>query len=416
MASDYLYQQSEVIAARMPEFFGRFNVVRNLIKSSSKMETIGERDFRSTFLTQDGGRFGTYDPNGGMLGRGTAAKGGVMVASFFSLRLNFELTELAKKATGSNKVSKINALKRAMKQALPEMAVYCDKVFHTSGTAVLGTATAHAVVLAKSVYTMDTATGVMLLRRGMPVMVYDTTLAAARDNGKSFIIEQIDYDAGKVYLDATVTAAAATDKLTFEGVSGASPTGVNGLYYFNNTAKSGTTLGVNRALELELVSNSVVAGGVPTHAKGLQMLHKQLKRRGEMPAVLGLTSPEQQANIYDQVMNIANYDLSQGKVSDDLIPGADMQFKFAGVTHRLDIHQQTDRIDWIIPKDWVRAVLPDGDIGFYQNDDGQRFFNLYGDDGGPAAATWFGLVLHENYVCQDPGSGGVISGCTQPAY
>lgn len=417
MATDYLFQQSEVIAKNMPEFFGKFNVARNLIKQGS-VETIGERDFRANFMTQEGGRFGTYNPEGGDLGRGTAAKGNTMIQTFFSLRLNFELTELAKKATASSKVSKINSLKRALKQALPEMVNYCDMIFHGDGTAVIATATAQTTGAGGTEYTMDEATGVQLVRRGQEVMVYDAALSAARDSGASFGIAQIDYDARKVYLDATVTSAAATDKLVFEGVSGASPSSISGLYYFNNTAKSGTTLGINRALELELVSNAVAAGGVPTHAKGLQLLHKTIKRRGEIPPVVGLVSPEQQANIYDQVMNISNYNMAEAgaKVSADLIPGADMMFKFAGVQHRLDIHQQTDRIDWILPKDWIRAVLPGGDIGFYQNDDGQRFFNLYGASGAPAAATWFGLVLHENFVCSNPGRGGVITGCTQPAY
>ena len=416
MATNYLFQQTEVIAKNMPEFFGRFNVARNLIKKG-KVQRIGERDFRSNFLTQHGGRFGAYNPDGGAIGRGTAAKGGTMIATFFSLRLNFELTELAKKATKDRKISQINALKTALKAALPEMANYCDMIYHTAGTAVIGTATAHDASSGKSVYTMDSATGVQLFRRGQYIIVYQNDLSAARDSGASRRIEQIDYENNKIYLDATVTSAAANDKFTFVGVTGASPTGVNGLYYFINSATSGYTLGVDRSTELELVSNNVNAGGVPTFAKGLQIQHKMLKRRGEVPkGLIGCVAPEQQANIRDQVQDIANFDLARGKLNADLEPGVDMKFKYAGMKCMLDIHQDTTRMDFIIPKNWIRAVLPDGDIQFYEDDNGDRFFNLYGSDGGPAAATWFGLVLHENFVDQNPGQEGLIYGCSQPTY
>lgn len=413
MATDYLFQQSEVVRKKLPQYFGRFNVASNLIKRGD-VERIGERDFRVPFLTQEGGRVGTYNPDGGALGRGTASKGNVLIGTFFSLRLNFELTELAVKATQNSQVAQFNAFKRAMKAALPEFVQYTDKFFHGDGTAVLGTATAQATVGGKTVYTMDTVDGVQRLRRGMPVIAYLNDLSAWRDSGTSNIIEQLDYEARKVYLSRTVASAGSDDKLVFEGVSGASPAGPKGLYYFNNYSTAGSTLGITRADELELVTSNVNAAGVPTHQKGLQLWHKLLKRRGEIPKGLtGLCAPEQQANIYDQVMSMAYYDLSQGSVKADLIPGADMQFKFGGVPMRLDIHQQTDRIDYIIPSSWIRARLDD--VGFYEVGN-QRFFQLYAADGGPAAGLWFGMVLHEDYVCDNPGQQGVIYGCTQPTY
>jgi hypothetical protein len=293
------------------------------------------------------------------MGRGTASKGGVLISTYFPLRLNFELTKLAIDATSNKEVAQFNAFKRALKKALPEFVQYVDKVWHSDGTAVLGTATAHATPVTNSVYTMDTTIGVQHLRRGMPVIVYQNDLSAARDSGASFIIDQLDYDARKVYLNGVVTSAAADDKLVFEGVSGASPTGVKGLYYFNDYAKTGTTLGVNRANELEIVSNGVDAGGVPTHQKGLQLHHKILKRRGEdTPGLVGLCAPEQQSNIYDQVINMANFDISRGGVDPaklDMAPRK--KFQFGNIPFRLDIHQRTDRLDAFVPSEWIRGQL-----------------------------------------------------------
>ena len=93
-----------------------------------------------------------------------------------------------------------------------------------------------------------------------------------------------------------------------------------------------------------------------------------------------------------------------------------MAFKYSGMKCRLDIHQKTDRIDFMIPSDWIRATLPDGDIQFFEDDNGDRFFQLFGADGSPATTTWMGLVLYENFVNNNPGQGGVIYGCTQPEY
>jgi hypothetical protein len=418
MPSDYLFQQSEVIAKKMPEFFGRFNVASNLIKKGGDVEQIGERDYRAPFLTQTGGKFGTYNPAGGPIGRGSASKGGYFVGSYFSQRLAFELTELAVKATQNRETAQFNALKRALKDGFPEFVNYVDKLWHGNGTAVLGTATAVTTYAPNSytVYTMDTINGTQLLRRGQSVISYGNSLSAWVDSGTAANIVQIDHDARKVYLSRVVSGAGANDNLCLDGVSGASPAGLKGLLYFNSYATSGLTCGADRALELEIVTPSVDASGPPTGMKGLQLLHKILKRRGEIPkGLIGLSSCEMQAQIRQQVLNIANYDMAKGGIDADLIPGVDMTFKFAGMKMMLDINQPTDRLDFIIPGDWSRLRL--ADIGFWDAFDGRRFFPLYDSStGSPDASFWFALVQHEDYLCHNPGNGGIIYNCEQPTY
>lgn len=417
MPTDYLFAQSEVISKKLPEFFGRWDVASNLIKKAAKVDRIGERDYRSNFLTQDGGRSGTYSPAGGALGRGTAAKGSTMIGTFFSLRRNYELQELAVKATAESQVSQLNALKRAMKTGLPNFAQFVDQAWHSDRTAVIATATAQATVSSKTVYTMDTTTGVQLLERGQYVQVYDNALAnllGVSGGTLPVAIEQIDYENRKVYLSGLIASAGNTDKLCFDGVSGASPLGLNGLYYFNNYALTGYTLGVNRATELELVTNSVDAAGVPTPMKGLQLWHKILKRRKEVPKDLVLlVPPDQQANLFQNVLNIANVDLSKGSVSDDLIPEAKLKWRVFGLPAYLDVHQRSDRIDAIIPSLWSRMRL--ADVGFHEVGN-VRFFTLYDSGGSPAATLWFGLTVHEDYICHNPGAQGVIYGCTAASY
>src|SRR6185436_900792 len=113
MATDTLFEQSEKVRPKLQEWLQSYAVASNFIKKS-EVEQIGERDYRIPFLTQHGGRYGTFDPDGGDRGRGTSMKGGVMISTFFPTRMNFELTQLKMDATAEREI----ALKSAFKDAI----------------------------------------------------------------------------------------------------------------------------------------------------------------------------------------------------------------------------------------------------------------------------------------------------------
>jgi hypothetical protein len=405
MASDYLYEQSEVVRPKLQEFYTKkWNRATDLVKKG-EVETIGERDFRIPFKLRPGGRVGTYDPNMGDMGRGSAALGDKFVSTFFNMRLNFELPKLATKATKNKSVAIKSAFKDAMADAMPEFMLYLDKFFHSDGTAVLATATAHSVVSGKSVYTLDSNFGVQRLRRGMYVTVYETGLATVRSAATLFI-ETVDYNLKKIKLSGTVASAANTDKICFEGVSGASPAGFKGLYYYVSDATSGLTLGIDRALEPEVISSTVDATAGLTVEQGMLLYHKQLERRGEVAdSTIGLSGTSQQATVWSNIMALQQFDISGGNSYKDKLPEGlkGKSFPFAGVTHIVDIHQNKSRLDWIVPSTWGRAEL--APVDFFELDgSGQRFFPLYGGSGGPAAGVWFGLTADFDFYCVDPGA------------
>jgi hypothetical protein len=95
-------------------------------------------------------------------------------------------------------------------------------------------------------------------------------------------------------------------------VSGSAPAGIRGLYYWINSATSGTTAGVDRALEPTIISKSVDASGGPLLAELVMALyHRILNDRGEVGnGLLGIVAPAQQAYVYSNVMSIQNYDIS----------------------------------------------------------------------------------------------------------
>lgn len=421
MASDTLYQQSEKVSKLFPKWQDEpWNVALDLITKRGDLETIGERDFRVPFDTIIGGRVGTYNPDMGDMGRGSGPKGNYLISAYFPLRLNFELSHLQLKATRDRSVAKKPILRETMKAAVPEFMQYRDKFFHSDGTAVLATATAHSSGSGVSVYTLDTLFGAKRLRRGQYVTVYNAALTSALSMSTLYITA-LDTVNRTVTLSGIVPGAGATDKICFEGVSGASPAGYKGLYYWHSTATSGTTGGINRALEPEIVVNNVDGTGGLTPQHMLLAYHRVADRRGEMADdLVGLASFAQHAAAIANVLVIQTMDISKGvPASLDRLPKnlRARSFELGGVPIYIDRHQQNDRIDIFPPKVWGRTQLDD--MHFYEEtvgqQEGRRFFELRGGSGAPAAGLWFGLTVDEDFFCSNPGAAVVITNLTVPA-
>lgn len=417
-----VFEQMERVAPELPSWFTKYKVAINYF-GKGKSTRVGERDFRIAFKTTTGARIGTYNPNGGAIGRGGYMSGGVGTTTFFPFSCRFELPQLASEVTSSSEVAIKNAFKEALADAVPEFTYFLDAAWHAGyGTPVLGLAKAQATVSGNTVYTLDDGTGagsinsvgnfnfgIRLLRRGWAVSPYSNDLLTQRAGGP-YIISTIDYNTNKVTLLGTVPGASSTDVLCYEGVSGASPTGIQGLPYFVDDTTSGTTLGINRATEPEIQSNSVDASGGLHHQQALQLFHKIFQRRGERAKeIVGLCSDNAQYTIYGEIMNIARYDIDKGNEAKDLLPDVDMSFKFGGVKTILDPHESISTIHWFNPKRWGKATVKE--LGFYTlAGGGTQYFPLYAGDGSPAAGTWFGLTYLNQYFSDDPGSQGYFKG------
>jgi len=405
--TNQLYQQSERVRPKLEEWLNKFQTPANLIPKRD-VQLLSERDFRVPAITDEPGREGTYNPNGGEIGRGQSTKGQVMISTFYPLRQAFELTQLEVEATQSGEQAAKSVFKDVMKRALPGFAAFRNRLFFTDGTPTLGTATAQATVSGVTVYTMDSTFGTRRLRRGQYVAIYDSTLTTLRTTER---ITSINYKDRKVTLASTISGAASTDVLCFEGVSGASPTGIQGLYYWNSSAQTGTTAGINRANEPEIWSNSVSGSGGLASIIGLNLFHQMVERRGveSLSGLLGISGLSQHAAAVANVMNVQNILNINGQTAEmkDLLPAVALAFPFAGVKHMVVPMQDATRLDWISPQEtWGVARLHDTK---YFEIGGSRFFPTYGSGGSPNAAMWFALVCNENFFCANPGGNGVIT-------
>lgn len=411
MATNTIWQQSEVVRQKMfPQWYEmKFNVLSDFFEKG-EVEKIGERNYRVPVETKPGGRAGTYDPQMGDMGRGSSPSGIAMIQSFFNVRLSYEFDQLQIKATENRKVAIQNPFLKCVAGGFKEMQLYWDKWIHGNGTAALATAVAHSSGSGVSVYTMDSLFGTQRLRIGQFIGVYDSTLATLKTVGV-LQIAQMNTRARTITLTGIVPGAAATDIITFEGVSGASPAGPRGLQYWISNATSGTTASINRANESQIISKSVNANSQPYVVEHVMAAYHQVQMdRGEVADnLMGLVAPAQVAAVFSNVVAIQNIHL-ESTVSESVerlpkLKGR-KSFMWGNVPHMPDIHQDATRADYIASDLFGKAVLADTDFFSTAGVQGPsgRFFPLYAGSGAPASGVWFALTMDRDIYCIDPGA------------
>lgn len=426
MATPTLYQQSEKVRKVLARVFSEEETGAAIdFWKKTEVERVGERDFRIPLQWTQGGRFGYSNLDMGDMGRGTAPTGDKLITTFITARMNFEMSMLSIQATSDKSIALKNVFKDCLSNAIPEMLRYLNRSLHTDGSTVLGTATATGTGPAgETTYTMETKFKTNRLRRGQYVNVYDTNLAAPKSASQLYI-KNINWGTRVVTLSGVVPGAAATDKLCAEGVAGPSPMGILGMYFYNSSAQSGYTLGINRAVEPEIIPSYVTASGGLLHEHGMLIYHKIIERKGKEPSdLMGIMPLAQQAKLYQDVLLIQNWDVSRGTGSNpDRMP----EFRnknfcnFANMKHMIDPVQDNSRIDYVSPSQCGRVALPgingeSQDVDFFQlPGSNQRFFHLTGASGGPAAGVWFGLVANFQTFMGDMSTGGVLEALDLPS-
>lgn len=413
MATNTIWLQSEFVRKKMFPIWGNFDygVLWDFF-AKGEVERVGERDYRIPFEQTPGGRMGHYDPQGGDMGRGSSPTGNVLLQSFFSMRMNYEFDELQIKASENAAVGVKNPFTYCVANGMKYFNTLWDRVIHGNGTAFLATSVGYSAATGVSVYTMSDSFGTQLLSRGQYYAIYDSTGNTLKSSGV-FWATQVNTQARTLTFSGIVPNAAAGDLIAFEGVSGPQPAGPRGLAYWISQATSGVTAGIDRSLENQVVAKSVDgSNGLSTEV--VLALHDRIfKDRGEVPDLLGITTVEQRAYAYSQMIAI-QMSLIEGEKANifDRLPKLKGRkfFMWGDVPHYIDAAADARRNYYIKPSDWGRAVLyPDG---FYETPgkSGQdaRFIQIYGGSGGPAASVFFGFVRNQDLYTINPGEQGVI--------
>jgi hypothetical protein len=436
--ADVVNGQFEKVRPKLQEWFDSTTLVAGLIKRAAESHRVsawsagsvgsgGVSAFRVPLMRYVGGDYGTFSYDEGDLGGGSSMRVDFMTIGYFPTEYAVEISSLAKESTASSEQAVVDVFKYHLKKSMKEMQHYEDTGFHQDATGVLasGIGTGSPVNTSPSTYALDANFGPQRLRYNQPLDIFKSDLSVQNNAGGPVRVSSYDLIAKTVTLSwpgaVTVTNAAATDKLCFRGMAATVSAGSwkNGIYTFNNSATSGYTLGINRATVPEVVTPNIAAGTValvPAH--GLLLNDQIIQRRDEdaLAGLVGIAHQAQRAAVYFTGIAISEWHRGGSDKMIDIVPADIKQsttFQFCGIKHYVSKKQDRSRIDWIIPKNWGRAMLHD--LKFHEVE-GRRLFELRSSSTGfPKAGFCFYLISTDNIYNVDPGAGGVISALALPS-
>src|ERR1700751_2992954 len=147
-----------------------------MIQQRGDVETVSSRNMRLPLPVNPGGKAGSYNADGGDLGRGTGSQYDVAQVSPIFFRFAVEITKLVEYASNAREKAIENAAKREVANGMKQFRSFLDKVMQTSGNGVRGSIGS----IASSTFTMNGPSGAALVHVGQTIQVYDSTLTTNR--------------------------------------------------------------------------------------------------------------------------------------------------------------------------------------------------------------------------------------------
>lgn len=381
-----------------------------------KPEVISSRDMRIPLRLRAGGKFRHYNPDGGNLGRGSAASYDKGVIGVQHLLQAFEWTDLSEWSTDDQRKAVLNTFKDNLALALEELQRNVDSICMTDGTGVLGTITTYSVgtgVGGADVLTMATdGFRIHLVRPDQDINIYNAALSTNRTAGAERTITLVDPGTNTIQVLPSLATGVATDKVVISGVSATPPVSVLGVPYHHSNASTGTWLGLNRANVPEIRANRVAAGGVLALPHARLAINKVGDRLGKGALKKRLTAwtHPAQTQAYEELAQLATslQQMPAGK-SIDMYYGDNMQL--AGAPVKTSFSWDRTRIDFIGDA-WGRAEMKSAD--FYKKN-GKYIFEGRGSDGGVAAYSMAYPCVSFNVYIDNPAEGTYIDTLSIPA-
>src|ERR1700741_5277720 len=217
-----------------------------MIQQRGDVESVPSRNMRLPLQVNPGGKAGSYNADGGDLGRGSGTQYDVAQVSPMFFRFAIEITKLVEYATTGRERAIENAAKREVANGMKQFRAFLDKLMQTAGNGVLGTIGS----VAGSTFTMSVPSGAALVYPGQTIQIYDTTLPTNRNVAASVTTTVVSADpitTQQITVDNVPTGTVATDVIVHDGLTGSQPVSLFGIKYHQNNATTGTWLNRNRA-------------------------------------------------------------------------------------------------------------------------------------------------------------------------
>lgn len=377
---------------------------------------VSNRAMRVPIELRPGGDFAHFDPDGGDLGVGDGQTYDVATLQPAHLRQAIQWTKKAEWATDDRRKAIIDLVRTLTSKAMAEFRRNLDSISMTAGNGVIGTInTVATTTITNDTYNLTTATdgfNARLLRFGMRINIYDSTLATQRTVGTLPKIIFYDLANKQIRVDQTIAGVTGTDKIVVAGLSGATPTSIFGVQYHHSNASTGTWLGFNRANTPEIRANRVAAGGGFAVAFARLAMNKVGDRVGKdaQKKVFAFMHPCQQ-QAYEAQGQLVNVIYKEAKEQGlNLYYNDKMQM--AGAPVETGYSQDKTRIDFIYSETWGRAEMHP--CKFYDVD-GRKIFELRGASGGVATSQVFYITASFQEFVRNPAACVYIDTLTIPS-
>jgi hypothetical protein len=382
--------QLEKVRDKVPLLYERDDILLTMIQQRGDVEKVSSRNMRLPLQLTPGGKAGSYNADGGDLGRGSGTLYDVAQVSPIFFRFAIEITKLVEYATTGRERAVENAAKREVANGMKQFRAFLDKLMQTAGNGVLGTINS----VSGSTFTMAVPSGAALVYPGQTIQIYDTTLTTNRNVAAGVTTSVLSADpitTQTITVDNVPSGTVATDVIVHDGLTGAQPVSLFGIKYHQNNATTGTWLNLNRATyPVQMATPRVNAGNAALTPSNVRLaINKVRKSLGinHLAKLIAYMAVEQE-HAWENLGITVSQIIKEGGASD----GNDLDLLFSGrktmsgIPIKSSINADQTRVDFLDLSHWGRAVLKD--IDFYEVN-GNTVFPIYGASGGIAASYIF---------------------------
>ncbi len=403
--------QLEKVRDKVPLLYERDDVLLSMIQQRGDIEKVSSRNMRIPLQVNPGGKAGSYNADGGDLGRGSGSVYDVAQISPIFFRFAVEISKLVEYSTNAREKAIENAAKREVANGMKQFRAFLDKVLQTAGNGVLGAIGS----VSGTTLTMNTPPGAALVYVGQTIQIYDTTITTNRGSCNVVAADPIS-TTQTITVDALPAGTVATDVIVHDGLSGAQPTSLFGIKYHQNNATTGTWMNLNRATYPQQLQtprvNAANSALVPGYVRlAINKVRKALGI-GQLGKLIAYTSVEQEHAWENLGITISQVikENAAGSANDlDLLFSG--RKTMSGVPIKSSISADQTRVDFLDLSHWGRAVMKD--IDYFEVGD-QTVFPIYGTSGGLSAAFIFYFDTGFQVFSDSPRSGAFIDGLARP--
>jgi hypothetical protein len=405
--------QLEKVRDKVPLLYERDDVLLSMIQQRGDVEKVSSRAMRLPLQVNPGGKAGSYNADGGDLGRGSGTAYDVATVSPVFYRFAVEITKLVEYASNAREKAIENAAKKEVVNGMKQFRAFLDKLVQTAGNGVLGSIATGGI--SGTTFTMNVPPGAALVYVGQTIQVYDSTLTTNR--GTANVVAADPITAQTITVDVVPTGTVVGDLLVHDGLSGAQPVSLFGVPYHQNNATTGTWLNLNRATyPVQLATPRVNAGNAALTPANVRLaINKVRKSLGinQVGKLIAYTSVEQEHAWENLGISISQIIKEGGSGN-----GNDLDLLFtgrktmSGVPIKSSVNANQTRVDFLDLSHWGRAVMKD--IDFFEIG-GQTVFPIYGASGGLSASYIFYFDTGFQLWDDSPRSGAYIDSLARPS-